>query len=280
MSVLLDAGAVLSFGGVDSASGMLTDIQSTFLRFMSNGSQKIVEASAAMAGALLAWQFVLMLIEIGISRHSIGKAAIGFLFAVLWYRVATNAVPVTQAFASWMGSLGSFLGDLDGDIMKNPSLFVSLAVKDGKAIKDQMDQLSLLTEAATLLPLFITWFFLWLCFLCLGAMAVFINIYAALKTMLGIALLPFIVEPRLSFLADAGIGLIRDAGLQLGAMSLAIGLSYGFLKNITLQPTATFQDAILLTGAVFTCAIVSGGAAFVKAAFGGLNRTANMLVSN
>lgn len=275
MFVLLDAGSVLSFGGGEGPIGGLTDLQSTFLRFLANGDQKIVEASAAMAGALLAWQFVTMLVEIGIARHTVGKALMAFLVAVLWYRVATNAVQVTTSFASWTGSLGAFLGDLDGDIMKNPSNFIKLASKDGKALVDEANKLSFFVSASGMgIVLDLTWFFLWLSFLSLAAMTVFINVFASLKIALGIALMPFVIEPRLSFLADAGFGMIRDAALQLGAMSLAIGLSYGFLKNITLQPTATLHDAIMLASAVFVCAVISGGAAFVNTAFAFLNRAA------
>ena len=258
---------LLSFGGVDSQSGILTDVLQAFLRFISNGGTKIVAKEAQFAGALLGLQFVKMVTEIGLSRRVAGQALFTFITSALWYQAAMNGVALVQA---WMGFMGALLsefsgGTIGGDIMHNPSLIVELGLKDFSSLMDSAfsydNPLFALVAvlAFTLLGIIVI-----LAFIFLGAIALVVVIRQTIDAMLGLTLLPFVIEPRTSFLAARGLGLIIDAGLKMGATSIALGVSYGFIKEIHLQPTPTLRDGVNLVVATIACLFISGGAALLK----------------
>lgn len=271
---LAAADPLLSFGGVDSKSGILTDVMGAFTRFISNGGDKVVEAEAKLAGALLAMQFLKVLSEVGLSRGTVARALGTFMVALIWYHVATNAVQVTAAYMTWMGSIGSFLsgGTLAGDIMADPSRFMNLGSNAFKALMTQALEFNLIIAAAAVLVYFALGAFVLLCFIVMGAIVVYTVVRSSLDVILGLTFLPFVIEPRTAFLASTGFGLIIRAGLSLGATSLAIGVSYGFLKEIHLQPAPTIQDGVNLAAAALLCAIISGGSVFVGKGFMSLVR--------
>jgi TrbL/VirB6 plasmid conjugal transfer protein len=276
MFVLLDVDPLLSFGGADSKSGMLTDILSTFTRFIDHGGDKIVAAETGAAGALLGFQLIKMIARAGINKSSVVDALGAFLVSAIWFEVATNAVAVTAAFTTWLGSIGSFVsgGSLDGDIMRDPSKLMGLGFSAMSTIWEKGNSFNPILAFIMSGAYLIAGLAVFACYLSLGVVVVFVVIDTSIDVLLGLTLLPFIVEPRSAFLAIRGLFLITDAGMLLGKTSLAAGLSYGFLKNITLQPDPTIRDALNLVAATFICAKLTGQLANVgkgaKAAAGAI----------
>lgn len=274
--ILLDADPLLSFGGIDSQSGMLTDILGAFTRFIDQGGQKVVDAEAKLAAALLAIQLLRLIVEVGLSRSAMARSFITFVSAALWYKVATNAVDAAGAYTSWMGSLGTFFGATAAgggmagseNIMANPSLFTTLGFKALKLLLDQAMEFSPLTAIVALGLYTIVGLFVLICFVALGIIVVFTVVRSSIEVILGLALIPFVIEDHLRFLAAKGLGLIADAGITLGSTSVAVGVAYGFLANIHLQPTPTIRDGLNLAIAAVCLAIVSGGAALIKTGAG------------
>lgn len=260
MFVLLDADPLLSFGGVDSKSGMLTDILATFSRFIATGGDKIVHAEAGAAGALLGFQLIKMIARAGFNKSSVVDAIGAFLVSAIWYEVATNAVEITTAFTSWLGSVGSYLsgGSLDMDIMKDPSKLMGLGFTATKTIWDKGQDFNPILSYIVAGTYFLAGLTVIACYVSLGITVVFVVIDSALDVTLGLTLLPFIIEPKTTFLAARGLFMIIDAGVQLGKTSLAAGLSYGFLKNITLAPSPTLRAACNLAIAAMICAKLTG----------------------
>jgi hypothetical protein len=259
--IIAAADPSLSFGGIDSASGILTDILMTFMRLLNNGGQKIVDAEMEMAGALLAFQFLKFVLQVGFGSSAIKHGILQFLCASAWYTVARNAVPVTIAFSSWMGSLGSFLseGAYQGDVMHNPSQIVTYGFEAFSMLMEQADSFDMLTGLVYIGVYTIEGLLIIFGFVTIGVVAIYTVLRATLDLLIGIALLPFIIEDQLKPLASQGISMIVRAGVGLGATSLVVGTGHGFLQKIRLQPTPTMRDGMNLMIATLVIAILCGG---------------------
>lgn len=266
MIVLADA--VFDLGS-DAGSAELTGMMTAFTNFIAHGAEKIATAEAGVAGALLGFQFLRFVVEFGLGG-SIGRGILGFVISVGWYQVAINSVAVAKAFTAWIGSLGAFMsgGTLQGDIMNNPSLFIDLGLHAFNAMMQHAIEFNFLVSALAV----ITYFFLGLaveaCYIVMAVVVVFVVIQCTLKMILGIAFIPFIVLDELRFLASKGLGLVIDAGVALGAASVALGVSYGYLMNIKLPDDPTVRDASRLLIIALGCGVLSGGASLIKTGAG------------
>lgn len=258
MFVLLDADPLLSFGGIDAKSGVLTDVLSAFTRFIDTGTQKVVDAEAELCGALIALQYVWFAMSVGLTRSGVIAGVISFLEAAAWYGVAKNAVAAVAAWSSWTGSLGSLLsgGNIDGNIMRNPSLFMALGNGTLAAMIEKARTYNILVEPIPLLLFFLVGMVLWVCYLLMGCGVVYASIVASIDMVVGVALVPFVIEPRLKFLSSKGFGLIVDAGMSLARASVCAAVAYGFIKEIHLPSEPGIRDGLNLLVAAIVCAFV------------------------
>lgn len=258
----------LIFEGVDQTSGMLTEVLSAFTRFIANGGDKIITAEAELCGVLLALQAWRMVMRFGFTKNVGIGVFVDFLFGYAWFQLARNGVAVAAAFMTWAGSIGSYVSgsSIDTDIMHNPSLVVDLGGNAFMAMINQATQFNVMLAPAAFSAYALVGAFLFLCYVALGVIVVLVVVETSIDVMLGLALIPFLIENELRFVAARGLGLILDAGLRLGASSLAIGISYGFLQKIQLSHEASVREGTNLMIAALVCAVVCGGAASVKKA--------------
>lgn len=270
-----------SLGNLDAGSGVLTEVLSAFTSFINTGTQKVVGAEAKLAGALLAFQLLKVIIEVGITRSSIGRVFLDLVEAGLWYTVAKNAVSVISAWSSWCGSLGSFLsgGSIDGDVMRNPSLIMSLGFDAfGKLISESAAFDNFFTGGVAFCLYIIVGLAVIACFIAMGFAAVYAVVMSTLEMVVGLSLIPFVIEPRLSFLASKGFGMIIEAGIGLAATSACLGMAYGFVQKYHLPPHATVRDGMQLFLAAGICAALTVGAASFKGGASVVMRAAGTLL--
>lgn len=271
-----------SLGNLDAASGVLTEFLSAFTGFINTGTQKVVAAEAKLAGALLAFQLLKVIIEVGITRSSVGRVILDLVEAGLWYSVAKNAVSVVAAWSSWCGSLGSFMsgGSIDGDVMRNPSLIMSLGFDSiGKLIGEATAFDNFFTAGVAMGLYLIVGLAVFACFAAMGFAAVYVVIMSTLEMVVGLSLVPFIIEPRLSFLASKGFGMIIEAGIGLAITSACLGVAYGFVQKYHLPPHATIRDGLQLFLAAGLCAVLTVGAASFKGGAAMVTRAVGALLA-
>ena len=266
MFVLADiSGTVTIDLAIENQSGILNSLLAFFVGILNAGAEKIVAAEADLAGAFLAFQFLKMMMEMGLTKSVVWRAILTFLNAWAWYQVATHAVAIVDAWASWTGSLWAYLSNNSGagasDIMSSPSDVVTLgwyAVGKMLTESNKFDIFTALTMKLSFLA--IGWGILG-CYLALGFLVVWITAKAKLDFVFGVALLPFLIEENTRALGAAGLGKIVMAGIQLGSTSLAIGASYAFLRSYTLPDNASLSDGLRLFIGSCGCATLSGGVA-------------------
>lgn len=267
-----------SLGSLDASSGVLTEVLTAFTAFINTGTQKVVGAEAKLAGALLAFQLLKVIIEVGITRSSVGRVILDLVEAGLWYSVAKNAVSVVAAWSSWCGSLGSFMGAPNGDVMRNPSLIIALGYDSlGNLIGKSASFDNFFTGGVAFCLYLLVGLAVFACFAAMGFAAVYVVVMSTLEMVVGLSLVPFIIEPRLAFLASKGFGMIIEAGIGLATTSVCIGMAYGFVQKYHLPAHATVRDGMQLFLAAGLCAAVTvgaanfkGGAAMVMRAVGSL----------
>lgn len=265
------ADPLLSFGAIDQQGGVLNDVLGAFTRLLNNGGNKIVEAEMQLAGALLLLQFLKLMMELGLTRKVVWSGIMRFLAAWCWYQVAVNSVAITAALASWMGSLGSALSEgteRGTDIMSNPSEFIVYGGRAFKNLFEQTDKFSVWDGMPFMIFFILAAFFIFFCYMFLGIVVLWVVIKAKIDILLGLSLVPFVMEENLKALAHVGFGLILAAVIRLGATSLAVSVGYTFLSQITLPPDPTTGQAIRLLLAAGACAVLSGGVAAMAKALG------------
>ena len=263
----------ITFSGLDTSHGILTDVLNTFSRVLDNGMQNIVVAELAFALTLLSAQFVKVVIHAGVTRHGTAHALMDFIGASIWFEIAKNGVNIVKMFTAWMGSIGTAVGGgaMEGDIMNNPSLVVGLAFRSvGNLMLSMVKTIRL---PFTALPTVWIGTFLALGILIgLGWMAcqiVLAVIKAKINAVVGIALLPFAIEPRTAFLAGRGLGLIVDSAISLGVTSVTIGIGYGLLSKLEIKPDfmdAPKQAVYLILSAVIIVVLTGGLNTMLKGA--------------
>lgn len=262
MIVLADAALDLGSGG---DAGAITGLLTAFSNFLAHGAEKIATAEAGIAGAFLAFQFLRFAVEVGFGG-SAPRGLVMLVVSVAWYQVATHSVAVAQSFMAWVGSFGAYMsgGTLEGNIMNNPSLFIDLGLHAFNSIMQHAIQFNFLVSAVAVIVYTVLGFFVELCFLAMAVIVVFIVIQATLRMMLGLAFVPFVVLDEFRFLATKGLGMIIDAAVSLGAASMALGVSYGYLMNIKFADDPTVRDCVRYVIIASGCGVISGGAAAVK----------------
>jgi type IV secretory pathway TrbL component len=271
IGILAAADPILSFGGIEGSGGVLNDVLATFTRLLNNGAQKVVSAEKDLCGALLMLQFLKMMMELGLTKRVVWRAVFGFLGAWCWYQAACNAVAISGAFAGFMGSLGSALSDgpeQGTDIMSNPSGFIVFGGRAFTNLYEQTNKFSVWDGLPFAIFFIVVGFLVFFCYMILGLVVMWVTVKAKLDILLGLSLIPFIIEDNLKVLAGVGMGLIISAGMRLGATSLAVGSAYSFLSQITLPPEPTTGQAIRLLLAAVGCAFISGGVAVVTKGLG------------
>lgn len=260
---------VVAFAGVEEASGVLTEVMGAFTNTLKGGGQQIVTAEAEFAGALIAYQYLKLMMNIGFSKRVAMEAVFTFIVAALWYQVAMNAVSIVASYMEFMGSIGSLFsaGTMEGNIMGNPSLFMELGLNSFKKMLDQSTSFTNpFTAGTALLAYFVLGFLLLAGFLMLGCMVVYVVVRSSLEAMLGLVLVPFVIERDLRFLAGKGFSMIIDAGMRLGATSIAVGVSYGVVRNWRLPDDPTIRHGVNLMAACVLCLFITGMASMLKSA--------------
>lgn len=266
MIVLADAALGLGSGGDSKA---ITGLLTAFTNFIANGGEKIATAEAGIAGAFLAFQFLRFVAETGFGG-SIARGLLGFTVSMGWYQLAIHSVGAVKSFTAWVGSFGAYMsgGTLEGNIMNNPSLFIDLGLHAFDSVMNKAIQFNFLVSAIAVIVYFFLGMFVELCFIVLAVTTVFVVVQSTLRMFIGIAFIPFVVMDELRFIAAKGLGLIIDAGVALGAASLAIGVSYGYLKNIQFADEPTVRDAARYLIIAVGCGALSGGASLIKTGAG------------
>lgn len=264
--ILLDASLDLGLG---SDTGALTGMMTAFTNFIANGGEKIAQAEAGVAGAMLGFQFLRFVVVFGFGG-SIGHGVIGFVISAAWFQVATNSVAVAKSFTAWLGSFGAYMsgGTLEGNIMNNPSLFLDLGANAFNKILSHAIEFNFFLAAVAVIVYTVLAFLVEACYMVMAVIVVFVVIQSTLKMIIGIALIPFVIMEELRFIAMKGIGLIMDAGIALAAASVALGVSYGYLMNIKFGDAPNVHDCVKFLVIAVGCGLVSGGAAFVRAGAG------------
>jgi type IV secretory pathway TrbL component len=209
----------------------------------------------------------------GMSRQHIVAAMLYVTGAVCWYEAVTNIVSITDSYMTWMGSMGGHLaGSMgSGASMRNPSAIFATGLKAAKKIGDVSSKLSFLEGDGGLIILIsiFTAVLLMVCML-LGAIAVVTVIQAYVDVTVGVALMPFAVEPGTRFLAMPGIGKILSAGFSLGTVSTIVGAGLGLMqgaaKAIPREGEAALRYAVNMTCASFVIAVIAGLALFMSRA--------------
>lgn len=266
---------VQAFAGLDEASGVLTDILGHFTAAIKNGGEKVVQAEASFAGALIAMQYLRLIVTVGISRKVTADVIFTFIMGLIWYQIAVNAVAIVASWTVWCSNAAAWFsgGAIEGDVMNNPSVFSALALDAfAKMIDQALGFTNPFTAGAALLAYFVLGLFLLLSFFLLGFLVVYIVVRSSLEMIIGMMLIPFVIEHELRFIAARGIGMIIDAGTKLAASSAAIGVSYGVLKNWKLPADPTMRHGVNLFAGALVCAIVCGGATLVKGVAAAMRR--------
>jgi type IV secretory pathway TrbL component len=253
-----DPPASVSFTADDiSQNTVLNGILAAFSKFIDNGGDRVVEAVAVVAGALLAYQLIRFIMVVGFSPGSIGKATLDFLTMFAWYTLATNAVTVCDAWLEFMGGFHTFLGASPVDnVMKSPDTIMLMGLKTSGALLDAARGLSGLTEPAVMLFSVVLAIGLIPIFLLLGGAVVFTVVRAKLSVCIGLALLPFAVERELRGVAERGLGMILDAGINMAMTGMVVTIGYGFMKEVLVTPVGDavpqIKDgmSLLLSGAL------------------------------
>ena len=264
MIVLADISGTLAVS-IENKSGILNDLLSFFTGILNTGTERIMAAEANIAGAFLALQFLKLSMDIGLTKSVVWGAVFRFIGGWFWYQIATHGAAVVEAYASWTGSLWSYLGNNAGagarDIMTSPSDVVGLGWNAVGKMLTESNKLDIFTALTMKLTFWgIGWGILG-CYLCLGFVVAAITVKAKLDFVLGVALLPFLIEENTRAIGGVGLGKIIVAGVQLGSTSLAVGASYAFLSSYTLPDEASLSDGMRLLIGSAGCAFLSGGVA-------------------
>lgn len=262
-----------AFAGLGTSSGTLNYVLRAFTSFISNGGQKLVDLEAGVCVALLGYQYLKLIVEIGFTKRVAAQALFAFIISLVWYQVARNSVAVVQVWMAFAGRFGSIFsgGNLDGNVMENPSLFMDLGWDALSRLVGQSTSFTDILAAGSAWVMFmIIGLLIWASFCLLGFFAVYVSIRCSLEVMIGLALLPFVIVRETAFLAAAGIGMIVNAWVKLSGTSIAIGVSYGVVQTIKLPPDATIRQGAELLVVAAACVLISGGVVMMRAALGAL----------
>lgn len=270
---------------LDAKSGVLTDVLKLFSGIFKNGGQALAGAGVRIAFALLLLQWFKAVALMGMSRQHIVNAMLFATGAICWYEAVTNIVSITDSYMSWMGSIGGQLaGSMgSGASMGNPSAIFATGLKAAKNIGDVSSKLSFLEGDGGLIIL-ISLFTAMLLIVCmiLGAIAVVTVVQAYVDVTVGVALMPFAVEPGTRFLATPGIGKILSAGVSLGTVSTIVGAGLGLMqsaaKAILMSGEGALRYAVNMCCASLVIAVLAGLALFMsRAGVSKLTSSASMI---
>lgn len=266
----VDADAVTSavqFGSNDS--GVFTDVLRAFLSLLRSGGEQVIRAEMELCVALLSLQLLKALVSSTTSRGNMVGALWSFLGASAWYTAAINSPELVHGWMQWMGSIGAQAaggGSYNHVSMDNPSLILNVGMKAIKAISIAIEDMGILDAGLTYAFMIGGVWMLIGAFIFLGCVAVVVTVQAYLKTVVGIALFPFAIEPGTRFLASPGISLIIDGGITLGTASMVIGTGYGFFQRIVPGPGgADISYVVRMCSAVVLISVLAGCAAVLGA---------------
>lgn len=266
--ILADAAAGL--GTIDSSGGVLTDLLSGYATVLNNGAQKIVDAETSVCGALLMLQFVVMVAQFGVAPGTLQSGLWKFLGAVVWYKIAINGVTVSGAWMSYMGSMGSTLGggDVNPEIMRNPSELIVLAFKaDDTLVARCLSYPNPFTAIFALFFYSVAGIFIFIGLAGLGIVVVVVGIMSGMDVVVGLMMVPFLIEPQMKFIGAKGLGMIMDGGISLACTSLAIGVAYGRV-NLPFPAEPDFKYATVYGLSAMASFCICGGIAWFTKSVG------------
>jgi hypothetical protein len=246
------------------STGVLTDLLNAYTAVIKGGGQKVVELEGDACGALLMLQMLVMIAKFGMSPATIREGMFTFLGAYVWYEIAMNGVAVSEAWMSYMGSVGSLLGGgaVPADVMSNPSKFIVLGFKaDDLLMQKCLKFPNPLTAIIALLVYSIAGVFVIIGFAGLGVVAIVVVISSSMNVVIGLMLLPFSIERMTMPIGGRGIGMIVDGGINLAATSMALGVAYGQMSK-PLTPNPGFQEAVVVAMGAMAAFVICGGIAF------------------
>ncbi|HJY08043.1 MAG TPA: type IV secretion system protein [Bryobacteraceae bacterium] len=246
-------------------TGVLTDVLRYFIQILNEGGDRIVTAQSDACLVFLTLQFLKAAAEVGFSRR-LAMGALGTLMGGLaWYSVAMNIVPLADSYIQWMGSLGTQVGAGGvGAVMNDPSMLLDVGFKTVKGMGKVTNDLNILTAAGILLLMCFTAVLVMLGFTVMGCIAVYVVVKSYVNVVVGVALIPFAVEPSTRFLAAPGIGLIMEAGISLGTTSVVLSVGHGVMqKLLAMQPPdeMTLRHGWNVFMASVLISVLSGGCA-------------------
>lgn len=248
--------------GLSDSNGVLTDILRDFTGALNGGADKIVAAEAALCSTLLCVQFLVMVVKAGFDPSSLKTGIFQLLGCYGWYLLATNAVAVTSAWTEYCGSAAAFYSSgINGDVMNNPSVVVELAFKaDDMLVAKALGYPNPFTAILAIIIYSFCGILLTIGMALMGLTALVVKLMASINIVVGLMLLPFIIEQQTRSFAGTGIGMIISSGLSLAATSITIGLCYSRIEA-PLPQDPGFGDAMLLAlkadSVAFICFVVS-----------------------
>lgn len=249
----------------DDRSGIFTEVLNAFIALLKAGGDDIVALEAQLATMFFALQLLRACLTFGF-RSAIGDSIGTVVGGAIWYEVARNAVELVTGWMQFMGSIGATVaggGSQNAVVMDDPSKIMGVGLKGIRAIYQAMEGMSILTTAAMLLFMSVISWLLVIVFILLGAITVLTTVKAYMNALMGIALMPFAIEPSTRWIAQTGISMTMEAGVSLGTMSIVIGVGYGVLQrvaSVTAEPDLRF--GVNLLAAAVLIVVLAASAAF------------------
>jgi hypothetical protein len=265
--IIADAGFGQSIVDALAGSSFLTDMLRGYTDVLNAGAEKIVSAEASVCGALLGVQLLILVMRSGMS-FQLREGIFTFIGAYIWYIVASNGVAVAQAWMSYMGSVASQLSSgVPTDVMNDPSKIINLAFKANFLLVAKcLSYSNPFTAIFALLFYSVAGSAIMAGLLGMSVVAMVVGIMSGMNVVVGLMLVPFLIERQTASVGGRGLGMIMDGGISLACTSVAIGVAYGQV-TAPLPPDPGFQEASVLGLKAFAAFLVCGGIAwFTKGA--------------